>query len=169
MNLFKRPGLLTAAFLALLLGLIFLRAHGWRLPANVNTLFSRARSTPITPEDTLYGMLDAARTGNTAGYVDSFSGPLQQQIQQAVRESGKTQFAAYLTNQSSSFQSVALSVAAQPSDLEARLRVEYVYSNRNEVQTYHVRKLSSRWKIVGISGTDLTRTLIPYGTAVTDD
>jgi hypothetical protein len=167
MNFFKRPGLLTALFLAFVLGLIFLRSHGWRLPANVNTLISR--STPITPEDTIYGMLDAARTGNTAGYVDSFSGPLQQQIQQAVRESGKTQFAAYLTNQSSSFQSVALSVTAQPSDLEARLRVEYVYSNRNEVQTYHVRKLSSRWKIVGISGTDLTRTLIPYGTAVTDD
>jgi ABC-type long-subunit fatty acid transport system fused permease/ATPase subunit len=169
MNLLKRPALLTAALLALLLGLIFLRTHGWRLPANVSTLFSRSRATAATPEDTVYRMLDAARAGNTAVYVDAFSGPLQQQIQQVVRESGKTQFATYLTGQSSSFQSVALSVTDQPSDLEARLRVEYVYSNRNEVQTYHVRKFGSHWKIVGISGTDLTKTLIPYGTAVTDD
>jgi hypothetical protein len=169
MNILKRPALLTAAFLALLLGLIFLRTHGWRLPANVSTLFSRSRATPVAPEDTVYRMLDAARAGNTGVYVDTFSGPLQQQIQQVIRESGKIQFAAYLTGQSSSFQSVALSVTDQPSDLEARLRVEYVYSNRNEVQTYHVRKFGSHWKIVGISGTELTKTLIPYGTAVTDD
>jgi hypothetical protein len=169
MSFLKRPALLTAAFLTLLLGLIFLRTHGWRLPANVSTLFSRSRTTSATPEDTVYRMLDAARAGNTAVYVDTFSGPLQQQIQQVIRESGKTQFAAYLTGQSLSFQSVALSVTDQPSNLEARLRVEYIYTNRNEVQTYHVRRFGSRWKIVGISGTDLAKTLIPYGTAVTDD
>jgi hypothetical protein len=167
MSVLKRPAVLTVVFLALLLALIFLRTRGWRVPAS--TLFSRARATPATPEDTIYRMLDAARAGDTAVYVDTFSGPLQQQIQQVVRESGKAQFAAYLTGQSLSFQSVALSVADQPSDVEARLRVEYVYTNRNEVQTYHVRKLGSRWKVVGISGTDLTKTLIPYGTAVTDD
>jgi hypothetical protein len=114
-------------------------------------------------------MLDAARAGDTAVYVDTFSGPLQQQIQQVIRESGKTQFATYLTAQSSSFQSVALSVGDQPSDAEARLRVEYVYANRNEVQTFHLKKSDGRWKIVGISGTDQIKTLIPYGTAVTND
>jgi hypothetical protein len=169
MSFLKRPAVLTAAFLALLLGIIFLRNHGWRLPANVSPLFSRSGATPATPEGAVYRMLDAARSGNTAVYVDAFSGPLEQQIQQVIRESGKTQFAAYLTGQSLSFQSVALSVTDQPSDLEERLRVEYIYTNRNEVQTYHVRKFGSRWKIVGISGTDLTKTLIPYGTAVTDD
>jgi hypothetical protein len=169
MSFLKRPAVLTAAFLALLLGIIFLRNHGWRLPANVSPLFPRSGTTPATPEAAVYRMLDAARSGNTAVYVDAFSGPLEQQIQQVIRESGKTQFAAYLTGQSLSFQSVALSVTDQPSDLEERLRVEYIYTNRNEVQTYHVRKFGSRWKIVGISGTDLTKTLIPYGTAVTDD
>jgi hypothetical protein len=114
-------------------------------------------------------MLDAARAGNTGVYVDTFSGPLQQQIRQVIRESGKTQFATYLAAQSSSFQSVALSVADQPSDVEARLRVEYVYSNRNEVQTFHLKKSEGHWKIIGISGTDQIKTLIPYGTAVTDD
>ena len=169
MNFLKRPAVLTFLFLALMLGLLFLRSHGWKLPPQMTTIFSRWRPAPATPEDAVYSMLDAARAGNTAVYVEAFSGPLQHQIQQVVRESGKTQFAIYLSGQSTSFQSVALSIADQPSDVEARLRVEYIYLNRNEVQIYHLQKLDSRWKVVGISGTDLTKTLIPWGTAVTDD
>ena len=169
MNLVRRPAVLTGFFMLALLSLVFLRAHNWRVPANVTDFLSHSRPRTQTPEDTVYGMLDAARAGDTAVYVDTFSGPLQQQIQQVIRESGKTQFASYLATQSSSFQSVALSVADQRSDVEARLRVEYVYANRNEVQTFHLQKSGGRWKIVGISGTDQIKTLIPYGTAVTDD
>jgi hypothetical protein len=169
MNLVKRPTVLTGFFMLVLLSLLFLRAHDWRVPVNITDFLSRSRPRIPTPEDTVYGMLDAARAGDTGVYVDAFSGPLQQQIQQAVRESGKTQFANYLTAQSSSFQSVALSVADQPSDVEARLRVEYIYVNRNEVQTFHLKKTGARWKIIGISGTDQIKTLIPYGTAVSDD
>jgi hypothetical protein len=168
MSVSKKPAVLTTAFLAILCILVFLRTHGWRLPVKVTDVFSRA-STPSTPEDTIYGMLDAARTGDTKGYVDNFSGPLRQQIQQAVQESGKFQFASYLTAQSSKFQSVAVSVTDQPSDVEARLKVEYVYTNRNEVQTFHLKKDEGRWRIMGISGTDQIKTLIPFGTAVTDD
>jgi len=169
MNFVKRPAVLTGLFILILLGLIFLRTHGWRVPSGVTAPFSHSRPAVTTPEDVVYAMLDAARAGNTAVYVDTFSGPLQQQIQQVIRESGKAQFATYLAAQSSSFQSVALSVTDQPSDLEARLRVEYVYANRNEVQTFHLKKNVGYWKIIGISGTDQIKTLIPYGTAVTDD
>ena len=169
MNPVKRPAVLTGVFMLVLLSLVFLRTHDWRVPVKLTDFLSRSRARIQTPEDTVYGMLDAARAGDTAVYVDAFSGPLQQQIQQVIQESGKTQFATYLTAQSSSFQSVALSVADQPSDVEARLRVEYVYANRNEVQTLHLKKSGGRWKIVGISGTDQIKTLIPYGTAVTDD
>ncbi len=161
----KKPGILTAAFLALLLGFLYLRTHDWKLPS----LFSRQQQASKSPQDAVYGMLDAARAGNTSDYVDSFSGPLQQQVQQVVKEGGKAQFASYLTRQSASFQSVALSVTDQPSDAEARVRVEYVYVNRNEVQVFHLRKIGSRWKVVGVSSTDITKTLIPWGTAVTDD
>ena len=169
MNTWKKPGVLTGAFLVLLLGFIYLRTHDWKLPSAATSLFSRQAQSTATPQDAVYGMLDAARAGNTSVYVDTFSGPLQQQVQQVVREGGKAQFASYLTRQSASFQSVALSVTDQPSDVEARVRVEYVYVNRNEVQIFHLRKVGSRWRIVGVSSTDLTKTLIPWGTAVTDD
>jgi hypothetical protein len=169
MNLIKRPAVLTGLFLLVLLSLIFLRTHGWRVPETLRAVSSHSQSGTANPEDTVYGMLDAARAGDTAVYVDTFAGSLQQQIQQLIRESGRKQFASYLTGQSSSFQSVALSVAEQPSDVEARLRVEYVYANRNEVQIFHLKKSGGRWKIIGISGTDQIKTLIPYGTAVTDN
>ena len=169
MNLVKRPAVLTGLLLLVLLSLMFLRTHGWHLPEGVSALFSHSRSGTATPEDTVYGMLDAARAGDTTVYVDTFAGSLQQQIQQVIRESGRKQFATYLTGQSSSFQSIALSVADQPSDVEARLRIEYVYANRNEVQIFHLRKSGAHWKIIGISGRDQIKTLIPYGTAVTDD
>lgn len=169
MNFAKRPGVWTGLFILVLLSLIFLRTHGWRLPANLAAFSSFSRAKPQTPEDAVYGMLDAAHAGDTQAYVSAFAGTLRQQIEQVIRESGKTQFATYLAGQSSSFQSVALTVTDQPSDEEARLRVEYVYVNRNEVQTLHLRKNAGQWKIVGISGTDQIKTLIPYGTAVTDD
>jgi hypothetical protein len=161
----KKPAILTAAFLALLLGLLYLRTHEWKVPSP----FSHQQQSSKSPQDAIYGMLDAARAGNTSDYVDIFSGPLQQQVQQVVKEGGKAQFASYLTRQSTSFQSVALSVTDQPSEVEARVRVEYVYVNRNEVQVFHLRKIRSRWKVVGVSSTDITKTLIPWGTAVTDD
>lgn len=169
MSVAKRPALVTGLFLALILTLVFLRTHGWRLPLQATQFSSHSTSRARTPEDTVYGMLDAARNGDTKVYVDTFSGPLQLQIQQAVRESGKLQFASYLAAQSAKFQSVAISVTDQPSDVEARLRIEYVYTNRNEVQIFHLKKDEGRWRIVEISGTDQVKTLIPYGTAVTDD
>jgi len=165
----RLPAVLTGLFLAGLLVVVSLRGHGWKFPLGVSHWLSVSRPAAATPEDAIYGMLDAARSGDTAVYVDTFSGPLQQQIQEVVRESGKAQFASYLTGQSASFQSTALSLSDQPSDVEARVRVEYVYTNRNEVQIFHLRKIGQRWKIVGISGTDLAKTLVPWGTAVTDD
>jgi hypothetical protein len=169
MSLFRKPALWTGVFILVLLSLVFLRSHGWRVPVNLGAFFSRSRVTAQTPEDAVYGMLDAARAGDTNTYVNTFAGSLQQQIEQVIKESGKAQFARYLTGQSSSFQSVALAVTDQPSDEEARLRVEYVYVNRNEVQNFQLKRTAGRWRIVSISGTDQIKTLIPYGTAVTDD
>jgi hypothetical protein len=169
MSVAKKPAVLTGLFVVALFVLVFLRSQGWRLPAQVTDLLPHSTRRANTAADAVYGMLDAARAGDTKQYVDTFGGPLRQQIQQVMRESGKSQFATYLSTQSGAFQSVAVSVTDQPSDAEARLRVEYVYTNRNEVQTFHLKKDAGRWTIIGISGTDHIKTLIPYGTAVSDD
>jgi hypothetical protein len=113
-------------------------------------------------------MLDAARAGDTKTYLASFSGAMHDQLAQVVKESSEAGFAAYLKSQNTAFQGVAVSVTDRPSDTEAQLRVEYVYSNRNEVQSVYLRKESSRWKIVKVAGSEQVKTLVPYGSAVTE-
>jgi hypothetical protein len=165
----RTAAVLTVLFVVGFFAFLLFRAQGWKLPSFAKPYLSGTARSAHAPEDTVYGMLDAARSGNTARYIDSFSGSLQQQIQQTIRESGKAQFSTYLTNQSARFQSVAVSISDQRSDREAQMRVEYVYTNRNEVQLFHLAKQAEGWKITGISSTDQIRTLIPFGTAVTDD
>ena len=60
-----------------------------------------------------------------------------------------------------------MSVTDRRSDTEAQLRVEYVYGNRNEVQSVYLRK-DSRWPIVKVAGAEQVKTLLPFGSAVAD-
>ena len=66
------------------------------------------------------------------------------------------------------FQSVAVSVADRSSESEVQARVEYIYADRNEVQSLYLRKEASRWRIFKIAGSDQIKTLIPFGSNVSD-
>jgi len=162
-----RKTTVTISFIVALMVLVILRTNGWRLPslAWVTQSFSAA---PATPEDAIYGMLDAARAGDTKTYLASFSGPMRDQLLQVVKEQSEASFAAYLRSQNAAFQGVAVSVTDRPTDTEAQVRVEYVYSRRNEVQNVYLRKEASRWRILRVAGSEQVKTLVPYGTAVTE-
>ncbi len=60
MKLVKRPAVLTGFFMLVLLSLLFLRARSWRVPVNLTDFLSHSRPRIQTPEDTVYGMLDAS-------------------------------------------------------------------------------------------------------------
>jgi hypothetical protein len=164
-----RKAVLTIAVLLLALAMAALRTHQWRVPAPLNdwSVF-RPKRVSSNPEDAIYSMLDAARTGDVRAYVDSFSGPLRDQLLQSVRESTELKFSSYLISQNAAFQGVAVTVTDRPSIEEARVRVEYVYSNRNEVQNLGLKTEGNRWKIVTAAAAEPIKTLIPYGTDVTD-
>jgi len=156
----------TVSFVLALLLLVILRTNGWRFPMP-SEIVSRAISASPGPEDAIYGMLDAARAGDTKAYLDAFSGSMHDQLVQVMKENAEPNFAAYLKSQNSAFQGVAVSVTDRPSDTEAQLRVEYVYGNRNEVQSVYLRK-DSRWRIVKVAGAEQVKTLLPFGSTVTD-
>jgi hypothetical protein len=162
----------TASFVLGLLLLVVLRTNGWRLPPMPSWITPGAASAPAGPEDAIYGMLDAARAGDTQTYLDSFSRPMRDQLLQVIqentgKENAEASFAAYLKSQNSAFQGVAVSVTDHPNDTEAQVRVEYVYGNRNEVQSVYLRK-DSRWRIVKVAGSEQIKTLLPFGSAVAD-
>lgn len=156
----------TVSFVLALLLLVILRTNGWRFPMP-SGIVSSPTSAPPGPEDAIYGMLDAARAGDTKAYLDAFSGSIHDQLVQVMKENAEPNFAAYLRSQNSAFQGVAVSVTDRPSDTEAQLRVEYVYGNRNEVQSVYLRK-DSRWRIVKVAAAEQVKTLLPFGSTVKD-
>jgi hypothetical protein len=156
----------TFSFVLGLLLLVALRTNGWYLPLPSWIALS-AKSAPAGPEDTIYRMLDAARAGDTKAYLDTFSETMREQLLQSMKENVNSNFAAYLKSQNAALQGVAVSATDRPNENEAQVRVEYVYSNRNEVQTVYLRK-DSRWRIVKVAGAEQVKTLLPFGSAVTD-
>jgi hypothetical protein len=47
-----------------------------------------------------------------------------------------------------------------------KVRVEYIYQDRNEAQVFFVRKTAEGWKISGVEPAERVKTIIPYGTPV---
>src|SRR5206468_6481807 len=118
---------LTIVVLLALLAMAALRTHQWRVPAPFSEWIVSNRLAS-NPEDAIYRMLDAARAGDVNAYIDCFSGPVRDQLLQAVKESTESRFSSYLIRQNAAFQGVAVSVIDRPSVDEARVRLEYVYS-----------------------------------------
>jgi hypothetical protein len=161
-----RKTIFTISFVLTLFALVVVRTNKTMIPA---WIADRISSKPAAgPEDSIYGMLDAARAGDTKTYLDFFAGPMRDQLVQVVKENSEPKFADYLKSQNTAFQSVAVSIADRSSDSEVQARVEYVYTNRNEVQNLYLRKETSGWRIFKIAGSDQIRTLVPFGSAVGD-
>jgi hypothetical protein len=157
----QAASLLTAAALTMTLGLVVAKNKGW-------TLTGAGRSTAGTPEDAIYGMLDAAKAGNVKAYLACYSGQLNDQLRQSVAESRPGDFEKYLRTSNAAIQGVALSPPEPVAGTQVKVRVEYIYRDRNEVQFIYLRNESSAWKIYQVDGAERVKTLIPYGSQVTD-
>ena len=158
---------LTLAFVFGLFALAVLRTNGWRLQSWSSWVMLQSKRASSNPEDAIYSMLDAARAGDTKTYLDSFSGPMRDQLLQIVKESSEPKFASYLTR-TAAFRGVAVTITDRPNSEEVQARVEYVYSDRNEVQKVYLKREGDRWKIFKMADAEQIKTLIPFGTAVAD-
>ena len=160
---------LTVAILLAVFAVALLRSNHWQAPSswtgwrNITT-----KSRPSNPEDGIYAMFDAARAGDAQAYLDCFSGPLRDQLAATAKEDSAAKFKAYLLSQNAAVQGMAVSVSDRPNADEARVRVEYVYSDHNEVQNVHLKREGARWKIINIDGAQPVQPLVPYGTKATD-
>ncbi len=124
----------------------------------------RRNSTPTaqpTPQDTIYRMLDAARAGDVKAYLTQYTGPLEQTLERTVT-------ANYLKTSNGEIKGVAVSDLQPPTATDAQIRLEYIYQDRNEVQTVFLQKLDGRWKITRVDSAERIKTLVPYGTPVSE-
>jgi hypothetical protein len=153
----KKAHILTVAVLLAALAVVLIRTKG---------LHTAEPAVDKGPQDTIYAMLNAARGGDVRAYLASYTGQTEATLRQTLAESTETEFAKYLRNSSSSLKGVAVSEPQVITDAEASVRVEYVYQDRNEIQTMYLRKGSRAWQIFRMDGDERIETLVPYGTPV---
>ena len=154
MNKKRLAPILTIAILATALGVTLARRNDWR-----------NNPTDATPEDAIYAMLDAARKGDVPRYLAAYAGPMEASLKQSIAESSKSAFSQYLIETNATLKGVAVTAPEPPTPREAKLRVEYVYQDRNEVQFMYLEKLPT-WKITRVETAQRVKTLVPYGTPV---
>jgi hypothetical protein len=162
----RKAQIVTVAVLAIAVGVVLGRKANWDFSSFSNLVPARTVKADPTPQDAIYNMLDAAREGDVPKYLSAYSGQMEASLKQAIAESTEPGFAKYLKESNSSIKGIAITEPQTLTDREVKVRVEYVYQDRNEVQQMYLEKLSSGWKIARVDSTERVKTLVPYGTPV---
>ena len=91
---------------------------------------------------------------------------MERRLQQSRREMTTAGFVAYLIERNRPIKGVVVFDPDAVTESEARVRVEYVYQDRNEAQSFHLEKLPGGWKISEVDEAQRVETPVPYGTPV---
>jgi hypothetical protein len=160
--------LVTILILSAAFGIMLAQKTGWRVrDVRLSDLTARAAPKPdTTPQDAIYGMLDAARAGDSKLYLASYTGQMESALKQSVAESTPSKFAQYLKDSNAAIKGIAISEPQSLTDRDVKVRVEYVYQDRNEAQFMYLERTVSGWKIARVDGVERVKTLVPYGTPV---
>lgn len=150
--------IITAAVLACAFGVVLWQKFG--------NGAATARSAAPTPQDAIYAMFDAARKGDVSRYLASYTGSMESSIRQAVAEKTEAEFARYLRESNAGIKGVAITDPEPLTNREVKVRVEYVYEDRNEAQFMYLEKVDAAWKIARVDSVQRIPTLVPYGTPV---
>jgi hypothetical protein len=149
--------IVTIGLLLCVLGVIVARKTDFR--------FTRLNDPQeAKPQDAIYAMLDAARTGDVARYLASYTGEMAQALARA--KSDGPDFAKYLRDSNSQLKGIAVMEPQPQPDGQVELRVEYVYQERNEAQFFFLKQTPAGWKISRVETSERVKTIVPYGTPV---
>jgi len=110
--------------------------------------------------------MDAARAGDVKAYLACYTGPMEAALRQALADATEPGFAQYLRDSNATVKGIAVSDPQRMAELEAKVRVEYVYEERNQAQTMYLEKGSNGWKISRTDEDERVKTRIKYGTPV---
>ena len=152
--------ILTIAVLAGAFGVVMARKSG------MTEIARPAPKRASTPQDAIYAMLDAARAGEAGAYLASYTGQMETTLKRSLAESGAPGFARYLKDSNAAIKGIAITEPQPLTDREVKIRVEFVYQDRNEAQFMYLEKTAAGWKIARVDGAEPVKTLVPYGTPV---
>jgi len=161
--------ILTIAVLAGIVGLAVADQGGFDFsePAqSAASILKPKRKKAEDPKDVLFRMLDAARDGDVETYIDCHSGDMARRLAQSRDEMTSEGFSNYLKARNEKVKGIAIDEPEQASDTEVRVRVEWVYQDRNEAQQFYLAKTGDEWKIRDVEATVRVETPAPYGMPV---
>ena len=164
----RRAQVLTIAVLGGAFAFAVFRKSAAELPKAISeaaTAATQPKAEP-TPQDAIYAMLDAAREGKTAAYLEFYSGQMQVSLKQAVQEQGEAAFGRYLRESNASVKGIAIDEPKVLTDREVKASVTFVSQDRNEVQPMYLEKTPAGWKIARLDNAERIKVLVPYGTPV---
>jgi hypothetical protein len=164
----RKTQIVTVAVLAGALGVVLAQKTGWKLSSDKvpGIVQQAAPKAEPSPQDAIYAMLDAARAGDVKAYLSSYTGQMDAALKQSLAETTEAGFAKYLTESNVAVKGIAIAEPQPLTDREVKVRVEYVYQDRNEAQTMYLEKGSGGWKITRVDSAERVKTLVPYGTPV---
>jgi hypothetical protein len=115
---------------------------------------------PSTPCSTL------VKRGNVEKYLSSHTGQMEESLRRTIAESAD--FARYLRSSNATIKGIAVSEPEWLSDSRAKMRVEFVLADRNEVQFLFVERTPAGWKIARVDSATHLETPTPYGAKVVE-
>src|SRR5262245_12356972 len=94
----RKTQIVTIAVLAGALGVVLAQKTGWKMSdVKVTDIMRPAAPKPEpSPQDAIYAMLDAARSGDVKSYLASYTGQMDAALRQSMAETTETGFARYL-------------------------------------------------------------------------
>jgi hypothetical protein len=149
--------ILTLALIAAIVGFFIYKQRPPAAPAEQNG-----------PESAVWRMVDASRAADAEKYLSCYTGEMEGLLRKNFQEMGAERFREYLSGTHRQIKGIAVSPPQMTSAAEARISVEYVYQDRNEVQQVLVRQVGRQWKIFQVLSAERIKTLVPYGTPVTE-
>jgi hypothetical protein len=164
----RKTQAVTIIALAAAFGVVLAQKSGWMLSdVKMADIVQRpAPKSDPSPQDAIYAMLDAARVGDVKAYLASYTGQMDSALKQSLAETTEAGFAKYLKDSNATVKGIAISEPQPLTDREVKVRVEYVYQDRNEAQTMYLEKGGEGWKIARVDSAERVKTLVPYGTPV---
>ncbi len=162
----RKAQAITVALMAVALGVVASRNAGLSPRSLAELAPSTTPKADPVPQDTIYAMFDAARDGDVKKYLGHYTGQMRTSLEQSAAEQGESAFSKYLKETNAPVKGIAIMEPQPLTDRETKLRVEYVYQDRNEVQVFYLEKQGKDWRIARLDSAERIKTLVPYGTPV---
>jgi len=122
--------------------------------------------TETQPDAVIWAMVQACREGDSRRYLDCFAGKLRERLEKVAQEQGDHAFSTSLRQMIAPVKGITVFEPKKDGQGDWRIVAEFVFADRTERQTFHVRQVGGVWKIVSIEAARPVPVLIPYGTPV---